>query len=75
MKPADWLLFGLVILVAIVLGALHLCPYDWLWAAVTIGVVVFWTWLLARQHLNNHRDERLQARTSVRERDWARRRP
>lgn len=48
-KAADWLLFGLVILTAIILGALHLCPFDWMWAAATVGVVVFWTWMLSRK--------------------------
>ena len=56
-RPVDWLLFALVIFTSLVLGALHLCPYDWIWAAATIAVVAFWTWMLTRKSRNQHHDE------------------
>lgn len=49
LKPLDYLVFGVVALVAIALAALRICPVDWLWASATILVVGIWAFAIHRQ--------------------------
>lgn len=63
LKPLDYLVFGVVALVAIALGALRICPVDWLWASATILVIGVWAFTIHRQ--SGHREtsrRRLRAR-------------
>ena len=49
LKPLDYLVFGVVALVAVALAALRICPVDWLWACATILVVAFWAFCIYRK--------------------------
>lgn len=59
MRPLDCLVFGTVAIVAVALGTLHICPFDWAWAAATLLVVAFWA---AMVHRRSRRDDRGRTR-------------
>lgn len=56
MRPLDCLVFGTVAIVAVALGALHICPFDWAWAAATLLVVALWAAIVHHRPRNHDRD-------------------
>jgi len=48
-KPFDVVLYITVGLGAVMLASVGFCAADWVWAAATVLVVIFWSWLLYRK--------------------------
>ena len=49
MKHFDVVLYNNVGLVAVMLASVGFCATDLVWAAGTVLVVIFWSWLLYRK--------------------------
>lgn len=61
LKPLDYLVFGVVVLTALALVALRICPVDWLWATATILVVALWAWTIHRKSARNKTNRQQEA--------------
>lgn len=62
LKPLDYLVFGVVVLTALALVALRICPVDWLWATATILVVALWAWTIHRKSARSKTNRQQETR-------------
>ena len=59
MTMLDKMLYALLALAAVTLAVMGFCPWDWLWALATLGVIFLWTRLITRRRKKRERSSRL----------------